>query len=144
KDQIADKVITIIPSARRFFRSHLHDRLLGLQKKVAGQRVINHHRKEGYCLPFETRQAIHESTISDEKLKADVTASFVARIATLGADQLDSETVAAIPGLLHKTLEGVFERQGADAARHFLDTEQQGDALNTKAIVQLAEELLQA
>jgi hypothetical protein len=144
KDQIADKVITIIPSAKRFFGSHLHDRLSALQKKIAGQRVINHHRNDGYCLPFETRQAIHEATISDEKLKADVTASFVARIGTLGADLLDLQTAAAIPDLLHKTLEGVFERQGADAARHFLDTEQQSDALNTKAIVQLAEELLQA
>ena len=144
KEQIADKVIAIIPSSKRFFRGQLDNRLAALQKKSAGQRLINHHRKEGYCLPFATREAIREATISDEKLKADVTASFIARLAVLGADQLEPETAAAIPGLLHKTLEGVFERQGADAARHFLDTEQQGDALNTKATVQLAEELLQS
>lgn len=144
KDQIAETVIAIIPSAKRFFREHLTDRLAALQKKVSGQRQINHHRKDGYCLPFETRQTIREATVSDEKLKADVTASFTTRLAHRGGDQLDPKTLTAMPWLLHKTLEGVFERQGADAARHFLDAEKQGEALNNKAIVQLAEELLHA
>jgi hypothetical protein len=78
-------------------------------------------------------------------LKVDVTASFVSRLASKSDAKFDSALLEQIATLLHQTLETLFERQGFDAARHFLeDDPTSNDPLDTRPIVEIAEGVLQA
>jgi hypothetical protein len=138
EDEIIRKVEGVIPTAKNFFRGQVAARLKMLCAKSAGLRQVNFHKKNnGYCLPYQTREAIRTNTLADEKLKLDMTASFVERLEDLGAAKLGNDVYVKIPKLLHTTLEKVFEQQGYDAARHFLDDEQE-DAIKPAAVVEIA------
>ena len=72
--QILEKIEHVIPTARKFLRGQIGERLEALTVKKAGARTVNVHTKEGaYCLPFEARKQIRKSLIEDEKLKVEVT-----------------------------------------------------------------------
>jgi hypothetical protein len=138
---ILAKVEAVIPTARRFLRGQIEQRLTALTTKESGSRYVNVYKRKGvYCLPYESRTAIRDSIVEDENLKLSLTQRFRERLLEQGGAELDASVLETIPSLLHKTLEIVFERQGYDAARHFL--EDNGEQLSPKPIVQIAEEVL--
>ncbi len=146
EEQIIEKVENVIPTARRFFRGQVTARLAELTAKKDGTRSVNIYKKEGrYCLPFESREALKEHTIEDEKLKVEVTTSFLVRLSTKADDRFDTATLERVADLLHQALELIFERQGFDAARHFLDEDPtSSDAIDSRPIVEIVEGVLQA
>ena len=139
---IIDKVEAIIPTAKQFFRGAVESRLKVLVRKEDGSRLTNVYAKAGkYCLPYESRQILANHAIEDESLKATVTSSFQQRIT--GACETPPETavVDKLVDVLHRVLEIVFETQGFDASRHFLNVETaQAKNLEDKYIDEIAEE----
>jgi hypothetical protein len=100
EDEIIQKVENVIPSAKRFFRGQIGPRLATLTAKKEGARQVNIYKKEGrFCLPYEAREALKEHTIEDEKLKVDVTASFLTRLAAKADGKLETATPLAKPVL---------------------------------------------
>ncbi|MFA6264364.1 MAG: hypothetical protein WC670_01435 [Pseudolabrys sp.] len=146
EEEIVSKVENVIPTARRFFRGQVSNRLASLSKKSDGSRQVNVYRsKSKYCLPFESRETLKEHTIEDEKLKIDVTTSILMRLSKKVDDRFDTPLIEAIANLIHRTLETLFERQGFDAARHFLeDDPTSGDQLDARPIVEIAEDVLKS
>jgi hypothetical protein len=144
EDEIVNKVESVIPTAKRFFRGQVAARLIALTTKTRGTRSVNIYNKDSrYCLPYESREALKEHTIEDEKLKVDVTASFLSRLVAKTDDKFDTPMLEKIGGLLHQTLETVFERQGFDAARHFLEEDlASNELLDPRPIIDIAEEVL--
>ena len=144
EEEITQKMESVIPSAKKFLRGQIKDRLASLATKIDGARRVNIYKKAGrYCLPFDTRQILKEHTIEDEKLKVEVTASFMARLAAYSSGTIDTATLDKIASVLHSTLESVFQRQGLDAARHFLDQESEDqEPIDNRAIIEIGETIL--
>jgi hypothetical protein len=144
QEDITVKVESVIPTARRFFRGQVESRLAKLTEKKAGARQINIYKKEGkYCLPFETRTTLHEDAIEDEELRLSVSTLFLDRLVGKADNRFDTEMLTKIVSLIHRTLETVFELQGMDAARLFLDEDREPDAtLDNRSIVVIAEKVL--
>lgn len=141
--QILAKIEDVIPTARKFLRGQIGQRLKALTTKRAGARTVNVHTKEGaYCLPYESRKQIRESLLQDENLKLEVTDSFRKRIIDTGID-LEEKVLEQIPGLIHTTVEKLFEQQGYNAVRHFSDEPEQG-ALVARSVIEVAEEVVEA
>lgn len=143
--EISSKVEAVIPSARRFFRGQIGERLKALTKKTEGARQVNVYATEGkYCLPYDTRKVLEASAVEDEALKSQVSSKFLDRLAQKADGKLNSKQLAQVVEMLHQTLETVFERQGIDAARHFLDEEanSQSVVLDNRTIVAIAETIL--
>src|SRR6266487_1886775 len=91
EDEIVNKVESVIPTAKRFFRGQVAARLIALTTKTGGTRSVNIYKKDSrYCLPYESREALKEHTIEDEKLKVDVTASFLSRLVAKTDDKFDT------------------------------------------------------
>ena len=143
-DDIIKKVESVIPTAKQFFRGEVERRLKILSKKTEGVRQVNIYAKRGkYCLPYESREALVSHSIEDEALKASVTSHFEQRILDLAEKTYSSETVDILTKTLHRVLEIVFEKQGFDAARHFLINEvSTEDTLQARSIIEIAEEEL--
>lgn len=144
EEDIVSRVENLIPSAKRFFRGQIGPRILALTTKHEGTRDINIYKKaERYCLPYETREALREHTIEDETLKVEVTASILSRLLGI-VDQniFDTSMLEKTAALVHKTLELIFERQGLDAARHFLEEDGSESELTPRSIVDVADEVL--
>lgn len=146
EDEIIQKVENVIPTAKRFFRGQITNRLNALTTKADGVRQVNIYKNKGrYCLPFESREALKNHTIEDEKLKVDVTGSFISRLAAKCDGKFDTALLERIANLIHRTLETLFERQGFDAARHFLeDDPASNDTIDTRPIIEIAEDVLRA
>lgn len=141
--QILDKIENVIPTAKRFLRGQIDQRLKALSTKKAGARTVNVYTKEGaYCLPFEARKQIRESLVEDENLKLEVTDSFRKRIIDAAVD-LDENVLALIPDLIHKTVEKLFEQQGYNAVRHFSDEPERG-ALDARSVIEVAGDIVDA
>lgn len=141
--EIITRVEDFIPTAKKFFRGQVSDRLKNLTKKVQGARKVNFHKPvKGYCLPYTTREEIQQTTIQDEQMKLDVTASFLERLETHGGNALKEKVAKEIPVLLHTILESIFSQQGYDISRHFLSNTQAKDDLNHRAIIEIAAERL--
>jgi hypothetical protein len=141
--QILEKIENVVPTARKFLRGQIGDRLKALTAKRAGNRTVNVHAKQGaYCLPFEARKQIRESLLQDEKLKLEVTDSFRKRIID-AAVELDEKVLDQVPDLIHRTVEKLFEQQGYNAIRHFSDEPEQG-ALDARSVIEVAGEVVDA
>lgn len=79
-DEIEQRVIEALPSAKTFIKGVLKNRIEELISKSSGGRKVNFHRKEdGYCLPYETRKKILEENVDDESLKNEVSDVFRSR-----------------------------------------------------------------
>lgn len=145
KAQILEKVESVIPTAKQFLRGQIDTRIEKLGKKKAGARTVNVYKEKGaYCLPYESRRVIQESLIADESLKLEVTEAFRRRLLEGAADRIDAVVLEAIPSLLHRTLETLFENQGYNAVRHFSDNADDQAALDTRAIIEIAGEMVAA
>jgi hypothetical protein len=144
QDQILAKVENVIPTAKKFLRGQISDRLKVLTKKKDGARTVNLHKKEeeAYCLPYETRKQIRQSLLEDENLKLEVTDSFRKRIIDAKV-VLPEKILDQLPSLIHTTVEKLFEQQGYGAVRHFSEDAQQG-ALDARSVVELASEVVEA
>ena len=143
QEQILAKIEGVIPTARRFLRGQIGERLKVLTRKELGERMVNiHTKKNAYCLPFESRKQIRETVLADEKLKLDVTDAFRKRMAESGL-HMDDKLLTQIPGLIHKTVEKVFEQQGYSAVRQFSDQPEQG-ALDARTVVEIANDVVDA
>lgn len=145
-EEIIGKVENVIPTAKKFFRGEVENRLKALTTKQNGARIVNIYAKGGrYCLPYESRQILQNHTIEDESLKSSVTSSFEARISEASENQLGTNIVDTLTSVLHRVLEIVFEKQGFDAARHFLvDETCPQDALEARPIIEIADDEMQA
>ncbi|HUI14055.1 MAG TPA: hypothetical protein VL048_11375 [Xanthobacteraceae bacterium] len=146
EEEIVAKVEGLIPSARHFLRGQIGPRISALTTKHAGTRTVNIYKKaERYCLPYDTRESLRQHTIEDESLKVEVTASFLSRLlACTDQNIFDTSLLEKTASLIHKTLELVFERQGLDVARHFLEEPAGESEFTTRSIADLAEEVLKA
>ncbi|MGN6145583.1 MAG: hypothetical protein ACTHOP_18575, partial [Mesorhizobium sp.] len=143
KAQILEKVESVIPTAKQFLRGQFDTRIERLGKKKSGARTVNVYKQQGaYCLPYESRRLIQESLVADESLKLEVTEAFRTRLLEVAGDRVDPTVLEAVPALLHRTLETLFENQGYNAVRHFSDDANDHAALDTRAIVEIAGELV--
>lgn len=145
-EEIIAKVEDVIPSAKRFFRGEVANRLKELTKKQNGTRLVNIYAKGGkYCLPFDSRKVLEEHAVEDESLKSAVTNDFTARVMEASEGRYGTNVVDTLTATIHRVLEVVFEKQGFDAARHFLGNEVSAlESLEARSIIEIAEEEMQA
>lgn len=145
-EEVIAKVEDVIPTAKRFFRGEVANRLKALTKKQQGTRLVNIYAKGGkYCLPYESRRSLEEHAIEDESLKSAVTSDFTDRIQEAGEGKYGTNVVDTLTATLHRVLETVFEKQGFDAARHFLGKDvSPTDALEARPIIEIAEDEMRA
>lgn len=144
-DDIVAKVENVVPTAKQFFRGEVNNRLKALTQKVDGDRLVNIYRKDGkYCLPYDSRTILEQHTIADEALKVMVSQSIRQRLVDTSEGKLGDNIIEELTALVHRILEVVFERQGFDATRHFLNdttiTDEQ--SLEPRTIVEIAEDEL--
>jgi hypothetical protein len=144
--EIVIKVESLIPTAKQFFRGQIGARISALTIKHEGTRTVNIYAKaERYCLPYAARETLRQHTIDDETLKVEVTASFLSRLVAITNENIfDTPLLEKTAGLVHKTLELIFERQGLELARHFLEDDATESEMATRSIVDFADEILKA
>lgn len=144
-DDIVAKVENVVPTAKQFFRGEVDNRLKALTQKVDGDRLVNIYKKDGkYCLPYESRAILEQHTIDDEALKITVSQSIRQRLQDASEGKLGDNIIEELTVLVHRILEVMFERQGFDATRHFLNdtTITNEHSLESRTIVEIAEEEL--
>jgi hypothetical protein len=142
-EEIVAKVERVVPTAKQFFRGEIHHRLDLLTKKIDGARIVNIYRKDGnYCLPYESRSILETHAIEDEALKVSVTQSIRQRLLEIAGKSYGDNMLETTIVLVHRILEAIFERQGFDATRHFLDDDKNpdADAFEARSILEIAED----
>jgi hypothetical protein len=140
--EIIDKVETVVPTAKQFFRGAVETRLKALSTKNEGSRLVNVYQKAGkYCLPYDSRRMLATHTREDETLKLVVSSGIQERISTACEVQPTTEVMERLTTVIHRVLEIVFETQGFEASRHFLsDPANVESNLADRRIYEVAEE----
>ena len=127
-EKIEHKVIEALPSAKTFFKGILTHRIGELVTKGDGGRKVNYHkRKNGYCLPYETRNKIREENIDDETIKIKVSDVFRSR--ALEYTSLTTDNVGLIEqcvAVCHEVIHRSFHAQALEIAL-FLEHEEGSD-----------------
>lgn len=136
KEQIKQKVLETLPTARTFFNGALPRRLSELASKGGDSRKINHHRKEeGYCLPYETRELIRKENVEDVTLKLHVDKILRDRISdTINSSEDKSSLIDTVFPVCHKTIHRMFYEQGLEMSV-FLESGSDTEALTERSLV---------
>ncbi len=114
RQDIVEKIATVLPAARQFIEPVLDDRLAQLSSKgnATGREIRRYVQDDLYCLPYETRRLVAEENITDESLKARVLNRMEERIQTLN-DEV-SPRIAARVAL--RAIGSTFEARGLELA----------------------------
>lgn len=128
-EEIKTRVIETLPSAKMFFKGVLKNRLNNLVSKGdGGARKINFHKKkQGYCLPYETRKRIREENIEDENLLLQVSDVFRTRALEYFSTQPDNHRIIQpCVEVCHDVVHKSFHAQGLEMAV-FVESEEGAD-----------------
>ncbi len=123
KDEIEERVINAMPSAKSFFKGVLETRLENLQTKLEGGRRVNFHPKEnGFCLPYETRELIKSENVDDEALRIGVSEVFRKRAEQEIVDGSNNRELIELTVLVcHSAVHKTFLRQGLELSLFLSD-----------------------
>lgn len=116
-DEILDKIISSMPTAKTFIKSTLRDRLdyLYRLKDKKNKRTIHYWKvKKGYCLPYETRERIVEENICDLELDSNVKSVFKQKIIELSNDTYSGKDIDLLVKISLKVLHITFENEGLE------------------------------
>ena len=129
RDEIENKVIAALPSAKTFIKGVLEHRLNDLISKGTGGRKVNFHRKENaYCLPYETRRKIQEENVDDEALKHQVSDVFRARAFEQISSASDNHGLTEqCVEICHDVIHRSYHAQGLEIAL-FIEREEGSDS----------------
>lgn len=116
--EIEARILEAIPSVEPLIRRPLSRRLSALAEKAGGSRSIKYHRKEdGYCLPYEARDALAAENLEDEELRVATTEALVARATeALHDDEDRADEAAIIAGCVLDAIRGALAERGLDFA----------------------------
>jgi len=138
RQQILEKIEQALPSARRYIRGVLDNRLDNLRRKgrTDGRQVRYYNRDAGlYCLPFETRELIAVENIEDVSLKQKVTTILTQRCKRLLEDEEDL-IIPQVVSVCQDVLQRLFERQGLQVALFVTDGDQDDEVYaNAAALI---------
>jgi hypothetical protein len=140
--EIVERVESVLPTAKQFFKGALEARLKALSTKQEGNRLVNVYQKAGkYCLPYDSRQTLATHTREDEALKLIVSSGIQERIVAACEVAPTTDVIDRVTQVVHRVLEIVFETQGFEASRHFLSAAESLESnLADRHIYELAEE----
>ncbi len=95
REEIAQKISTVFPTATSVLAPTLDARLIELSRKVVGgaERVRYHKRQDWFCLPFEMRRQLAERAIEESKLQEDFMDSIKERLKSIAKKALTDDVV---------------------------------------------------
>ena len=120
RDEILEKIDSVLPNARHFVRGVIDERLKALSSKgnPTGREIRWYKKDKLYCLPYETRLLVAEENIQDEALKARVLSEFESRAQRL-SDEISPRMTAHVA---LRAIELTFQAQGLELSA-FLEGE---------------------
>ena len=117
-DEIEASIKSLLNFEIDKIRSKINKRIKKLTKKP--DRRVNHHTNvDKYCLPYETRLQIISNNAKDKTLY-DIFHNEAEQIISSNLKS-ESAVVRDIAGLLHKTIEKIFYRQGLEFSNFLLN-----------------------
>lgn len=134
RDEVLAKITTEVPSARELIGVRLGKRLEAMSKKsYRGGRAVRWHRKrDGFCLPHETRQTIERDNLDDELLRIRMTDSMAERIRGGLPPTIDVAEVKTATNVALRAIQLAYEREGLEFSR-FLESRDSGEDFPTIA-----------
>jgi hypothetical protein len=114
REQIAEAINAVFPTAVSVLTSQIGTRLADLSKKVQGEAErIRHHKSQNlFCLPFEMRKQLAERALEEAKLQDDFLASLQQRLVTQARTSLSPEMKEIGTSLVFASVHDYFVEQG--------------------------------
>ncbi len=137
KDEIEERVINAMPSAKTFFKGVLESRLEELRTKSGDGRRVNFHPKDnGFCLPYETRELIRSENIEDEALRVDVSEVFRKRAEQEIVDRSNNhELIELVVLVCHSAIHKTFLGQGLELSLFLSDDSDENELPSVESFV---------
>lgn len=140
RDEIEERVINAMPSAKTFFRGVLDTRLEELRTKSGDGRRVNFHPKEnGFCLPYETRELIKSENVGDEALRIDVSEVFRKRAEQEIVDRSNNrELIEIAVSVCHSAIHKTFLGQGLELSLFLSDEADENELPSVESYIDQA------
>jgi hypothetical protein len=134
RDEVLAKITAEIPSASQLIGLRVGKRLEAMSKKTySGGRAVRWHRKrDGFCLPYETRSTIERDNLDDELLRIRMTDAMSDRIRDSFSSPVDLADIKTATGVALRAVQLAYEREGLEFSR-FLESRDSGDDFPTIA-----------
>ena len=125
EDAILEKIVEVLPAARREIEESITDRLKKLSSKAfpGGRRIHYWTRDNAYVLPLEARERVKEQNAGDEALALQVRQGLIVRAVANGAAELPTSEQELLGDIAMRTIQLLFERQGL-LFSHFLNNDE--------------------
>jgi hypothetical protein len=119
RDEIFEKIASIVSFPPKLIEAKLEDRLDVLSKKP--RRINHHHTIDKYCLPYDTRLKLEEQNLEDRALYEIFIDSAEQRLRrTLSAADIKVKDVLS---LLETTFNMIFKQQGLEFSDFIIKAE---------------------
>ncbi len=113
REEIAEAINAVFPTATSVLAPKLSARLTELSKKsMDGERVRHHKSKDSYCLPFIMRKQLAERALAESRLQDDFIDSIKCRLRAQAKQSLSEDSERLGASLVFDSVHDYFVEQG--------------------------------
>ncbi|MDK9702771.1 MAG: hypothetical protein OEL20_06490 [Sulfuritalea sp.] len=144
REEIAEAISSVFPTASSILRPRLNDRLADLARKYQGdsERIRHHKQKDMFCLPFEMRKQLAERALEESKLQDHFIQSIRSRLELQTKQPLSPDDAQVGTLLIFDSVHDYFVEQGLVLAA-YLDNKVETLTISDQIVERQVERVLQ-
>ncbi|MDQ6948302.1 MAG: hypothetical protein M3256_19075 [Actinomycetota bacterium] len=125
RNEVRDKILTEIPTAKQLVDELLDGRMESLANKgnKSGREVRWYRKRDAFCLPYETRRLVELENSDDELVKIRALESIRGRIVDVSGQELTPDEIDQCVAVADRAVQIAFEREGLEFS-YFLQQSQ--------------------